>query len=82
MLHKPTPFFTIVIPPCKVVDVRDLLPGDTFIVPQAGVTLCCDAVLLSGACVVNESMLTGAIEGGARSCMVSLVTSFLLASLA
>eukprot|EP00048_Salpingoeca_helianthica_P023068 m.22053 g.22053 ORF g.22053 m.22053 type:complete len:1155 (-) comp8219_c0_seq1:45-3509(-) len=41
------------------VDVATLLPGDVFEIPQGRSTLYCDAVLLTGACVVNESMLTG-----------------------
>ena len=35
-----------------------LVPGDVFEVPQ-GANMPCDAVLLSGSCIVNESMLTG-----------------------
>jgi len=37
----------------------DLVPGDIFrLTPELG-TLPCDAVLISGACLINESMLTG-----------------------
>lgn len=37
----------------------DLVPGDCLILPQEGLLLPCDAVLLAGECLVNESMLTG-----------------------
>ncbi|KAJ2162638.1 hypothetical protein GGF46_000511 [Coemansia sp. RSA 552] len=38
---------------------EDLLPGDVFEVVSSMHTLPCDAVLLEGDCIVNESMLTG-----------------------
>ncbi|KAJ1950299.1 hypothetical protein FBU59_000746, partial [Linderina macrospora] len=38
---------------------EDLLPGDVFEVVPSMHTLPCDAVLLEGDCIVNESMLTG-----------------------
>uniref|UniRef100_A0A8C5MMX3 ATPase cation transporting 13A2 n=1 Tax=Leptobrachium leishanense TaxID=445787 RepID=A0A8C5MMX3_9ANUR len=38
---------------------EDLVPGDCIIVPAGGVLLPCDAVLLTGECMVNESLLTG-----------------------
>ncbi|KAM9543701.1 polyamine-transporting ATPase 13A3 isoform 1-T7 [Guaruba guarouba] len=37
----------------------DLVPGDTMLIPSNGTVMPCDAVLLSGTCIVNESMLTG-----------------------
>uniref|UniRef100_A0A8C9RWR4 ATPase cation transporting 13A2 n=1 Tax=Scleropages formosus TaxID=113540 RepID=A0A8C9RWR4_SCLFO len=37
----------------------DLVPGDCVLIPPEGLLLPCDAVLLAGECVVNESMLTG-----------------------
>lgn len=37
----------------------DLVPGDCLVLPQEGLLLPCDAVLLAGECLVNESMLTG-----------------------
>ncbi|KAM6442414.1 polyamine-transporting ATPase 13A3 isoform 2-T7 [Liasis olivaceus] len=37
----------------------DLVPGDVIVVPLRGMIMPCDAVLLSGTCIVNESMLTG-----------------------
>ena len=36
-----------------------LVPGDVIIIPSKGCTMSCDAVLLSGNAIVNESMLTG-----------------------
>lgn len=38
---------------------EDLVPGDVILLPQSNFTMICDAVLLTGNCVVNESMLTG-----------------------
>ncbi|XP_034550797.1 cation-transporting ATPase 13A2 isoform X2 [Notolabrus celidotus] len=37
----------------------ELVPGDCLIIPQEGLILPCDAALLAGECLVNESMLTG-----------------------
>lgn len=42
----------------KVISSDDLVPGDIFIVPEF-TKMPCDAILLSGAVIVNESMLTG-----------------------
>ncbi|KAL9877146.1 polyamine-transporting ATPase 13A3-like isoform 2-T10 [Glossina fuscipes fuscipes] len=36
-----------------------LVPGDIIEIPPAGCTMQCDAVLLSGNCILDESMLTG-----------------------
>ena len=36
-----------------------ILPGDVLVIPSNGLTMPCDAVLLTGTCRVNESMLTG-----------------------
>nr|XP_026485778.1 probable cation-transporting ATPase 13A3 isoform X1 [Vanessa tameamea] len=38
---------------------RALCPGDVLALPPHGATMLCDAALLTGAAVVNESMLTG-----------------------
>lgn len=38
---------------------EDLVPGDCLLIPQEGLLLPCDAALISGECLVNESMLTG-----------------------
>ncbi|XP_063298835.1 polyamine-transporting ATPase 13A3 [Pelobates fuscus] len=37
----------------------DLVPGDLMVIPPNGTIMPCDAVLISGTCIVNESMLTG-----------------------
>lgn len=36
-----------------------LVPGDVILVPADGCVMPCDAVLVTGTCIVNESMLTG-----------------------
>ncbi|XP_035764116.1 probable cation-transporting ATPase 13A3 [Neolamprologus brichardi] len=36
----------------------DLVPGDVIVIPSNGTIMPCDAVLVSGTCIVNESMLT------------------------
>lgn len=36
-----------------------LVPGDIISIPSGSHTMTCDAVLLNGTCIVNESMLTG-----------------------
>ncbi|XP_043505949.1 polyamine-transporting ATPase 13A3 isoform X1 [Polistes fuscatus] len=36
-----------------------LVPGDILVIPPHGCTMTCDAVLLTGNCILNESMLTG-----------------------
>lgn len=40
----------------------NLVPGDIMLIPSNGTIMPCDAVLLSGTCIVNESMLTGNIN--------------------
>ena len=37
----------------------DLVPGDVIAIPTNGMIMPCDAVLVQGTCIVNESMLTG-----------------------
>ena len=49
---------------CFVADVREvptsnLVPGDVIIIPSNGCIVPCDAVLIVGSAVVDESMLTG-----------------------
>ncbi|KAJ9592472.1 hypothetical protein L9F63_015888, partial [Diploptera punctata] len=41
------------------VRTEQLVPGDVIVVPSHGCVMHCDAVLLTGNCIVNESMLTG-----------------------
>lgn len=36
-----------------------LVPGDIIEIPRSGCHMQCDAVLIAGNCIVNESMLTG-----------------------
>lgn len=36
-----------------------LVPGDVLVLKEGKTLLPCDAILISGQCVVNESMLTG-----------------------
>ncbi|NWZ51892.1 AT132 ATPase, partial [Haliaeetus albicilla] len=42
-----------------VVSSADLVPGDCISLPTDGMLVPCDAALLTGECMVNESMLTG-----------------------
>ncbi|XP_066458008.1 probable cation-transporting ATPase 13A4 [Eleutherodactylus coqui] len=44
---------------CKEVESRCLVPGDVIVLTGKKLFLPCDAILISGACIVNESMLTG-----------------------
>ena len=37
----------------------ELVPGDLFEIPEDGLALPCDAILISGSVIINESMLTG-----------------------
>ncbi|XP_072557975.1 polyamine-transporting ATPase 13A2 isoform X1 [Paramormyrops kingsleyae] len=37
----------------------DLVPGDCVLIPPEGLLMPCDAALLVGECMINESMLTG-----------------------
>ncbi|KAG5864745.1 hypothetical protein JTB14_000355 [Gonioctena quinquepunctata] len=41
------------------IPTTELVPGDLIVIPSVGCEMQCDAVLLTGNCVVNESMLTG-----------------------
>ncbi|XP_075056987.1 putative cation-transporting ATPase 13A4 [Mixophyes fleayi] len=43
----------------KEIKSKYLVPGDVIILPEKKCNLPCDAILISGGCVVNESMLTG-----------------------
>uniref|UniRef100_A0A8C5WFV6 Cation-transporting ATPase n=1 Tax=Leptobrachium leishanense TaxID=445787 RepID=A0A8C5WFV6_9ANUR len=41
------------------VESSNLVPGDTIIITEKRICLSCDAVLITGGCIVNEGMLTG-----------------------
>ncbi|KAJ9592422.1 hypothetical protein L9F63_015838, partial [Diploptera punctata] len=41
------------------IPTTSLVPGDVIVIPAHGCDMHCDAILLSGTCIVNESMLTG-----------------------
>lgn len=43
----------------KEISSKDLVPGDLFIIPEAKITVPCDAILLSGSVILNEALLTG-----------------------
>jgi cation-transporting ATPase 13A3/4/5 len=40
------------------IDSSDLVPGDVIEIPE-NTAMPCDLILLTGQCIVNESMLTG-----------------------
>ena len=40
-------------------DSTELVPGDLFEIPEDGLALPCDAILIDGSIIINESMLTG-----------------------
>ncbi|XP_032670588.1 probable cation-transporting ATPase 13A3 isoform X1 [Odontomachus brunneus] len=43
----------------ETVPAERLVPGDILVIPSHGCLMPCDAVLLTGNCILNESMLTG-----------------------
>ncbi|XP_043917761.1 polyamine-transporting ATPase 13A2 isoform X2 [Protopterus annectens] len=43
----------------ELINSMELVPGDCIIIPTDGILFPCDAALLTGECMVNESMLTG-----------------------
>lgn len=45
-----------------VVNATRLVPGDVLVLPPDGLVMPCDALLLTGSCIVNESMLTGTLD--------------------
>ena len=47
----------------------ELVPGDIFEVPDEGITLPCDSILVKGSVVINESMLTGESTPIIKTCL-------------
>ncbi|XP_022903351.2 polyamine-transporting ATPase 13A3-like [Onthophagus taurus] len=41
------------------IEASQLVPNDLLVIPRNGCVMPCDAVLIAGNCIVNESMLTG-----------------------
>lgn len=56
-------FFTVLLPLLDIEEAMstELVPGDVIVVPANGMIMPCDAVLIHGTCIVNESMLTGCV---------------------
>ena len=50
-------------------DSSELVPGDLISIPADGCTMTCDAVLITGTCIVNEAMLTGESVPVAKSAL-------------
>nr|CAD7406440.1 unnamed protein product [Timema poppensis] len=44
------------------IPTEHLVPGDILVIPRHGCVMHCDAVLLAGNCIMNESMLTGTVR--------------------
>lgn len=53
------PIFLVCVSEEESISSLDLVPGDCILIPPEGLLLPCDAALLAGECMVNESMLTG-----------------------
>ena len=50
----------------------ELIPGDLFEVPEEGVSLPCDSILVKGSVVINESMLTGESTPILKTCLENI----------
>uniref|UniRef100_A0AAY4ABY5 P-type ATPase A domain-containing protein n=1 Tax=Denticeps clupeoides TaxID=299321 RepID=A0AAY4ABY5_9TELE len=60
MLHDMVADHSIVrVSVCRDIMSTDLVPGDVIVIPANGTIMPCDAVVINGTCIVNESMLTG-----------------------
>ena len=57
------------------VSSKELVPGDVLVIPPSGMLVPCDAVLISGNCIVNESMLTGMLTCACVACGYSRLSS-------
>ena len=55
-------------PSLKTLSSDDLVPGDVVVVPE-GSLMPCDMILLTGTCIVNESMLTGESKPVLKYCL-------------
>ena len=51
-------FFDDRISPIQI-DSSDLVPGDLYEIPNDGMSVPCDTILINGSVIVNESLLTG-----------------------
>uniref|UniRef100_A0A8D3DI75 P-type ATPase A domain-containing protein n=1 Tax=Scophthalmus maximus TaxID=52904 RepID=A0A8D3DI75_SCOMX len=58
-LYYTRPIYHTCCPYIEEIYSTDLVPGDVMVIPSNGTIMPCDAVLVSGTCIVNESMLTG-----------------------
>lgn len=61
----------------KQVDSNDLVPGDVFEVDPSMMVVPCDALLINGECVINESMLTGESVPVSKTAATSETTQLL-----
>lgn len=57
-----TSLFLSLNPEIEEIFSTDLVPGDVMVIPLNGTVMPCDAVLINGTCIVNESMLTGKLN--------------------
>jgi hypothetical protein len=58
------------------IPTSELVPGDLIVIPSHGCDMHCDAVLLNGNCIVNESMLTGTTPTVSDSLYNDVVPNF------
>ena len=56
----------------EVIQSDGLVPGDVIIIPPQGCEVMCDAVLISGTVIINESALTGLSAAGKYTCFTCL----------
>lgn len=56
----------------EVIGTEFLVPGDVLEIPSHGCIMHCDAVLLTGNCILNESMLTGKTNGICRNLLLMI----------
>lgn len=63
------PTSVILVGAVRVISPSELVPGDIIEIPRTGLIMNADAILLTGNCIVNESMLTG-------KCLAALIKLF------